>query len=78
MYKKHRSTNSMPIIGRSIEGGGRCRPTKLPGTQPAEEMKEGELKRHLCAYGPTGCGSCRLCAYGREWKRREEEHGKQE
>ena len=44
-----------------------------PRPDDAEAMTKGQLKKHLCSRGPAMCGECGLCAYGREYVRRERE-----
>lgn len=39
--------------------------------KPAEKMKEKTLKRYLCEAGPVQCRTCKSCAYGREYVKRE-------
>jgi hypothetical protein len=78
MYKKHRSSCRSPISGRKIEGKGSNRPVGLPGTKDPGRMNEKELKFHFCALGPGKCAECLICAYGREYVRRQRENGNAE
>ena len=39
--------------------------------KPAEKMTEKTLKRYLCEAGPVQCRTCKSCAYGREYVKRE-------
>ena len=39
--------------------------------KPAERMTEKTLKRYLCEAGPVQCRTCKSCAYGREYVKRE-------
>lgn len=47
--------------------------TKLPGVVDAAKLSNQRLMQHLCTAGPRQCAECRLCNYGLEWVRREEE-----
>ena len=47
--------------------------TKLPSVVDAAKLTNQRLMQHLCTAGPRQCAECRLCSYGREWVKREEE-----
>lgn len=51
---------------------GQKKPVDKYMEMPAEKMTDKRLKRYLCGAGPVQCRTCKSCAYGREWVKREE------
>lgn len=46
---------------------------KLPGVVDPVGLTNQQLLQHLCSAGPINCAKCKLCSYGRQWLKREEE-----
>lgn len=71
--------NHMRIRGHFAQARARPRKGKqgkedalfIPGLVQAEKLGDKRLRFYLCAEGPGGCAACRLCAYGREYLRRQ-------
>lgn len=61
-------------VVRGVPGKRECSvDPKLPGVVDARGLSTQALLHHMCSAGPLNCGKCRLCAYGREYSKREEE-----
>lgn len=57
-----------PLAADKVQDG-----EKLPGVVDPARLNGQRLLIHLCSDGPKRCAKCMLCAYGREYVKREEE-----